>query len=149
LNFTDGDLTAVRSAIGDEFASEIGQGFSLEGPVEHRSPLIEQQVEFVLANPLIDRAIRFTLLAHRGKNSINVFVERPSGGVFSLKQYFAVQQSSKDVSKKFELGSYGGSLQQRVILLIRQAKHVLSTELAGAVSGTEWPDVPIDWGQIR
>jgi hypothetical protein len=149
MKFTDEDKLSIRGLIADEFADEITKGYVLEGPTDVSDQVLEQRVDLELVNPRIDRTIRFSLLAHQGRNSLNISMLKPSGGLFSLYEYLVSKGGSDSELQKLDFATYGGSLPQRAALVIRHASRLLSTDLARAVSGEEWPDVPIDWGQMR
>jgi hypothetical protein len=151
MGFTQADKDALTSGVSAAFGDLDKAGFRRNEVQLCSTPALGEYLETRIERLNSDRSVSIALTRtpDGSREALTISLERGSADTFSLTTYLKYLGASEETIKNCKLSAYHGSLNERILLCLRFARHQIDQRLLGALKGEEWPEIPMDWADYK
>ena len=144
LKALDAEVTAALNFL-------EGIGYRYEQANESSMELLGPYIECCFRNAMLGTSLTLNLIPAEKPGTRNALVLHMGWGnrTLTLHEYLKYYGATEARSRALELGGASEPAVQDIARVLAAASELLRGELFGVISGKEWKDVPIDWGDYK
>lgn len=135
----------------------IHDGYEYSGVKEAATLALGRYLEAQYVHPYTHRKITIADFPEptdpRAKEALCVHVtknaENPYSGTFIVDDFLKQNGADAAELRALHLSAYTGSARERVKGVLAKVATILRSDLKDVVAGSQWVDVPFDWGDYK
>ena len=143
---------AIRSCL-----NLVSDGYEYSGVKEAATAALGRYLEARFVHPRTHRKVTIAFLPEsadpHAKEALCVHVTKnaddPYAGTFMVEDFLKFNGADSAALRRLDLSAYSGSEIERVKGVLSEVSTIFQTDLKGILEGTEWVDVPLDWGEYK
>lgn len=151
MSFSADEREMFQEAVEKHFGSLKAQGFQLSRVTDKVEPLTGEHLIIEVGVPGVGRGVRIALV-HSGdgaRQALTAFMHKGGTGGFVVRTFAKRIGAPEPLIQQLSLSSHDGPLSDRVDRVLGAVRIVIDEHLIPALTGGEWPVVPVDWAGYK
>jgi len=132
-------------------------GFAYSGVREAESAALGKYLEAEFTHPATHRQVTIAYFPEptdpRANETLCVHVRRdatnPYSGTFIIERFLEHKGCESAALHALDLRAHSGSVAERVMGVLLEVARIFEGDLRDVIAGTQWVDVPFDWGDYK
>lgn len=151
MSFSAEERKMFQEAVGKHFGSLASQGFQLSAITDRVEFLTGDHLIIEVGIPGVGRGVSISLVRSAGgaRHALTAFLHKGGTGGFVVSTFAKQVGAPEAFVQQLSLSNHDGPLSDRVEGVLKAARSVIDEHLIPALTGNEWPVVPVDWAGYK
>lgn len=144
------DAETLNAAVRKVFGDLTTKGFQFKTASIERTDAIGDYVEALVLNRVTGKSLLFTYVpALIHPEGMTIFLQNSGGDIFPINGFLAHKKVNHQLINSINMANYQGTLEERFEGVLKAAKEIILQYLDSYLFGSEWENIPIQWGDMK
>lgn len=151
MSFSEEDRRIFHEEVTKVFGDLASKGFYQTNVELCSTAALGEYLEIAVLDQKRGKGLRISLTRTPDglREALIVALERGETDTFTVGEYLKHQGIDAGLVRQCKLSAYHGSLEERISCCLSFTRQQIDKYLLEALTGTKWPDVPMDWGDYK